>query len=143
MKPIPAYAPTPCAANDTQCKKELADYNAQQEAQQEQYNAAQKTYEDAMKVYNRNVFIAANIVGIVVFVAGFLLVLYAALAGQGATIGIMMAGLWGIIYGYMRGWDSIDDKLKFFVGLVIAVLVIGGSMWLIQRRQRVKVKKAR
>lgn len=136
VKPTPAYAPTPCAANDTQCKKDLAAYNAEQQAEQDQFNAAQKAYDDAMKVYNRNVFIAANIVGIIVFVVGFLIVLYGGLAGQGAPIGIMMAGLWGIIYGYMRGWDSIDDKLKFFVGLVIAVLVIGGSIWLIQRREK-------
>lgn len=135
MKPIPAYAPTPCAANDTQCKKQLADYNAQQQAQQDQFNAAQKAYDDAMKIYNRNVFIAANIIGILVFVAGFFLVLYGGLASLGAPIGIMMAGLWGIIYGYMRGWNSIDDQLKFFVGLVIAVLVIGGSIWLMQRRE--------
>ncbi len=131
----PAYpAGAPCVANDAQCKQELAAYSAQQQAQQDAFNKAQSAYEDAMKIYNRNIFIVANIVGIVVFIAGFLVVLYGGLAGDGAPIGIMMAGLWGIIYGYMRGWNSIDDRLKFFVGLVVAALVIGGSIWLIQRR---------
>jgi len=74
-----------------------------------------------------------------VFVVGFLLVLYADLAGNGVPIGIMMAGLWGIVYGYGRGWNSIDDQLKFFIGLVVAVIVLGGSMWLMQRH----AKKAR
>jgi heme/copper-type cytochrome/quinol oxidase subunit 4 len=27
----------------------------------------------------------------------------------------------------------VNDQLKFFVGLVIAALVIGGSIWLVQR----------
>lgn len=136
VKPVAPYPSAPCAANDAQCKKDLAAYNTQQQAQQDQFNAAQTVYDTAMKVYNRNVFIVANVIGIIVFVIGFLTVLYGGLAGQGAPIGIMMAGLWGIIYGYVRGWYSIDDQLKFFVGLVVAVLVIGGSIWLIQRREK-------
>ncbi len=136
VKPALPYPQAPCAANDVQCKKELADYNAEQQAEQDAFNAAQKAYEDAMKVYNKNVFIAANIVGIVVFIAGFFTVLYGGLAGQGVPIGVMMAGLWSIIYGYMRGWGSTDDRLKFFIGLVVAVLVIGGSVWLMQRREK-------
>jgi hydrogenase/urease accessory protein HupE len=53
-------------------------------------------------------------------------------------IGIMIAGLWSIMYGYARGWGSVDDQLKFFIGLVIAALVIGGSMWLIERHAKKK-----
>ncbi len=136
VQPAPYPAQAPCAANDAQCKKVLTDYNAAQQAAQDKYNAAQTAYNNAVQLYDRNLFIVANIVGIIVFIVGFLIVLYGGLAGQGAPIGIMMAGLWGIIYGYMRGWGSIDDRLKFFVGLVVAVLVIGGSIWLIQRRQR-------
>jgi hypothetical protein len=135
-KPFLAYPPqAPCAANDIQCKKELADYNAKQMTQQEEYNKVQKVYDDAMKLYNRNVFIVANLVGIVVFIVGFWLVFTTAIATQSVPIGIMMAGLWSIIYGYARGWGSIDDRLKFFVGLVVAALVIGGSVWLIMRYQ--------
>ena len=133
----PTYPPAaPCAVNDAQCKQQMAAYNAAQTAQQNAYNTAQTAYDNTMKVYNRNLFIIANIVGIIVFIGGFLIVLYGGLIGQGAPVGIMMAGLWGIIYGYMRGWNSIDDRLKFFVGLVVALLVIGGSIWLIQRRQK-------
>ena len=135
--PVPAYPPqAPCAANDTACKKILADYNAKQQAEQDAYNAAETTYESAMKDYNLNVFIAANVIGIIVFIAGFFTVLYGGLAGQGVPIGVMMAGLWSIMYGYARGWGSTDDRLKFFIGLVVAVLVIGGSVWLMQRRAK-------
>lgn len=126
-------APAPCAASDTQCTNAQ---NTEYQAQQTQYQQADQVYEDQMAVYDRNVFILANVIGIIVFVIGFFIVLYAGLASQGVPVGIMMAGLWGIIYGYGRGWGSIDDRLKFFVGLVVAVLVIGGSMWLMQRREK-------
>ena len=139
--PEPAYpsyptdtpAMVPCASNDAACMKA----NEQAAAAQAQFNGEQQVYEDAMNLYDRNLFIIANIIGIAVFAAGFFLVFGdAAIAARGAPIGIMLAGLWSIIYGYGRGWGSVDDMLKFFVGLAIAVLVIGGSMWLMQRHAR-------
>jgi heme/copper-type cytochrome/quinol oxidase subunit 4 len=137
----PNYAPsapvTPCASGDMQCAAQNAQIDAQQQAQQQaqqdQFNQQQDAYEAQMQIYNRNVFIIGNVVGIIVFALGFWLLFATAIAAQSVPIGIMIAGLWGIIYGYARGWDSVDDQLKFFIGLVIAILVIGGSMWLIQR----------
>ncbi len=111
-------------------------YPAGPMAQMAQYQAEQEAYHSAVQVYDRNLFIIANVIGVIVFVAGFFTVLNAGLAGQGVPVGIMLAGLWSIIYGYARGWGSIDDKLKFFIGLVIAVLVIGGSVWLLQRHAK-------
>ena len=135
VKPIAAPYPAPCAAGDKVCIKQTNDYNAAQQAQQEEFNRQQNIYQDAMKVYNRDVFIIANLVGIVIFIVGFWLIFTTAIATQSVPIGVMIAGLWSIIYGYARGWDSIDDRLKFFVGLVVAALVIGGSVWLIHRYQ--------
>jgi len=135
--PTVPVAVTPCASGDMQCAAQNAQIDAQQQAQQQtqqnQFNQQQDAYESAMQIYNRNVFIIANIIGIVVFAFGFWLLFATAIAAQSVPIGIMIAGLWGIIYGYARGWGSVDDQLKFFIGLVIAALVIGGSMWLIQR----------
>ena len=135
---VPVASPVsgPCAAGDTACKQQLATYNAQQQAQQDLYNTQEQAYENQMDAYDSTVFIVANIIGLVVFIAGFFIVLYGALADQGAPIGIMLAGLWGIIYGYGRGWGNIDDRLKFIVGLVVAIVVVGGSMWLMQRRRK-------
>jgi hypothetical protein len=133
VTPMAAPSPAPCAAGDTACIKQTSDYQMAQQAQQNEFNKQQTAYEDAMKLYNRNVFIIANIVGIVIFITGFWLIFATAIATQSVPIGIMIAGLWSIIYGYMRGWDSIGDMLKFFVGLVVAALVIGGSVWLIHR----------
>lgn len=124
----PPYA-EPCAKNDITCEQAWSDYNAKIAQQQQQEQA----YEDAMKVYNRNIFIIANVVGIIIFAIGFWMLFATAVVAQSVPIGIMIAGLWSIIYGYARGWGSVNDQLKFFIGLVIAILVIGGSMWLIQR----------
>jgi hypothetical protein len=131
----------PCASGNAQCIQMDASSSAVYQAQLAQYNQEQDTYNASLQLYNRNVFIIANVVGIIVFVIGFFIVLYAGLASLGVPIGIMMAGLWGIIYGYGRGWYSIDDQLKFVVGLVVAVFVIGGSMWLMQRKEGGKRRK--
>ncbi len=111
----------------------MNDYITAQQKQQDEFNQKQREYDSAMSVYNRDVFIIANVVGIIVFIVGFWLIFVTALPTQSVPIGVMIAGLWSIIYGYARGWGSIDDRLKFFVGLVVAALVIGGSVWLIQR----------
>jgi hypothetical protein len=133
----PVIAPSapivPCASGDAQCLANNAQIETQQQAQQDQYNQAETAWENETQIYDRNVFIIANIVGVIVFAFGFWLLFATAIAAQSVPIGIMIAGLWGIIYGYGRGWGSVNDQLKFFIGLVIALLVIGGSMWLVQR----------
>ncbi|HUC01557.1 MAG TPA: hypothetical protein VMA75_01470 [Candidatus Paceibacterota bacterium] len=132
----PSYpvAAAPCASNDTACQNQQSAIATQQE---DAFNQQETSYEDAMKVYDKNLFIIANIVGIIVFAAGFWLIFGGvALASNAVPIGMMLAGLWSIIYGYGRGWGSVDDQLKFFIGLVIAAIVIGGSMWLMQRYQK-------
>ncbi len=133
----PNIAPTapivPCASNDTQCQQNNAQIEAQQQAAADQFNQQQAVYENQIMIYDSNLFIIANIVGIIIFAVGFWMLFTTAVVAQSVPIGIMIAGLWSIIYGYMRGWGSVNDQLKFFIGLVIAALVIGGSMWLIQR----------
>jgi uncharacterized membrane protein len=128
--------PAPCAAGDVACSQKVDAYNAQQQKQQQEFNKENDAYQNALKVYNRDVFIIANVVGIIIFIAGFLVLFMTSIVAQSVPIGIMIAGLWSIIYGYMRGWGSTNDQLKFFVGLVIAALVIGGSIWLIERYQK-------
>jgi len=133
----PNYAPSapivPCPSNDAKCVQSNQQIEIKQQAASDQFNTEQAAYESAMQVYNRNLFIIANVVGIIVFALGFWLLFATEIAAQSVPIGIMIAGLWSIIYGYARGWGSVDDQIKFFIGLIIAILVIGGSMWLIQR----------
>ncbi len=132
----PSATLMPCASGDAACQTANTKAGQANQAQQQQFNNAEAAYTDQIKIYNRDLFIIANIVGVIVFAAGFWLVLAGALASNAVPVGIMLAGLWSIMYGYARGWGSIGDQLKFFIGLVIAVIVIGGNMWLMQRYQK-------
>lgn len=131
-----APSPGPCAPGDTACGSELKQYQAQQATQQAEFTKKQEAYDAATKAYNSRFFVVANIVGIAVFAVGFLLLFSTAITAQGVPIGVMLAGFYGIIYGYARGWGSTNDQLKFFVGLLVAVLVVGGSIWLVDRYQK-------
>jgi hypothetical protein len=134
---IPA-APIPCGVNTgVTCtpaqQKTLDQQNAQQQAQQDAYNQAQTDYQTQIGIYDRNLFIIANVIGVIVFALGFWLLFGTAIVAQSVPVGIMIAGLYSVIYGYAEGWGSVDDKLKFLIGLLLAVVMIGGAMWLIQR----------
>lgn len=122
-----------CDKADKECLAKQTAYNAEQQKEQELMQQKQRAYDDAMKVYNRDYFIIANTVGIVVFIISFWFLMTATAATQSALIGFMLASLWTIFFGYIRGWNSVDDRLKFMVGLVVAAIVVGGSIWLLQR----------
>lgn len=131
--PSPSVAPAaimPCAPTDAQC---LAANASAEQAREAQYQQQEQDFENQSQVYSRNIFIISNLVGMVVFIVGFLLLFAASIAAESVPIGIMIAGLWGIIYGYANGWGSVDDRLKFFIGLLIAIIVLGGSVWLVER----------
>ncbi|HUZ93066.1 MAG TPA: hypothetical protein VNG29_03685 [Candidatus Paceibacterota bacterium] len=130
-----------CTPSDAQCIAQQKTANEAQQAAQSRYNTAQDAYTVAMKIYGYYAFVAANVAGIAVFVFGFWLLFATALTARSVPIGIMVSGLYAIIYGYARGWGSVGDQPKFFVGLVIAAIVIGGSMWLMQRHAKEEVKK--
>ncbi|MDP2598958.1 MAG: hypothetical protein Q8P49_03955 [Candidatus Liptonbacteria bacterium] len=139
-KAMVAPYPTPCAAGDKECVTKNDAYNLDQRKQQSLMQGEQQAYEARMRVYNSNLFIIANVAGIAIFIVGFWLLFSTTIAAQSVPIGIMMSGLYGIIYGYARGWGSTNDQLKFFVGLLVAALVIGGSIWLIDRYHKKRKK---
>ncbi len=122
-----------CAPNDQNCFDQV---DLQQKEHQTELESQMKAYQDQSDAYGRNFFIIANIVGLLVFIGGFLLLFVSSMASRSVPIGIMLAGIAAIINGYMRGWGGTDDKIKFAVGLIIAIVVIGGSMWLMQKYHR-------
>ncbi len=140
-KPL-IYREFNCAKDDAKCIKDRDAFYAEEQKRQEEMQKLDRAYQEELKQYNRDVFIIANIIGVLVFVAGFLILFNTTIASESIPVGIMLAGLYGILYGYARGWNSANDQLKFWVGLVIAGLVIGGSIWLVQKYQsKVKSKK--
>lgn len=137
-KAVP-YLNINCDKGDKECIARQDSYIKQQQLAQDEMDKQNRTYEAELKIYNRDVFVIANVVGILVFISGFLILFKTAIASQSVPIGVMIAGLYGIIYGYATGWVSVNDRLKFFVGLVVALLVIGGSIWLIGRYSKEKM----
>jgi len=136
--PIVPVAAVPCASADIKCQTGQTTVSTEQQAT---YQAQQQDYDNQMGIYDEFLFVIANVVGIIVFAVGFWLVFGAVLVSNAIPVGIMLAGLWSIMYGYASGWGSVGDQIKFFIGLIIAVLVIGGSAWLMQRYHKNPARK--
>jgi hypothetical protein len=100
--------------------KELTD---EQAAKQREFDIANEKYFDEMKPYNRNVSIIS------LAAAVFLLVLSIIFQSRIKLIsgGVMLGGLFTLLYSIIRGFASEDSKYLFVVitvGLLI-VLVLG------------------
>jgi len=103
-----------------------------------EYNQKVEEYKQKIKTHNRNIFIIGNIIGILFFIIGFLLTKLSIKTALAVGIGIITSGLYAIIAGYSVGWNSADDKLKFFVALVLFIILLGGSL-LIGRKWKSKI----
>lgn len=105
-----------CAIGDQAC------YDRQRQECQKK----QDEYFEAHKEYAGKIFIAANISGLVILLVG--IAIFAFGLGTNIAAGIILAGAFGIVYGYIWGWQGPDDVLKFGVGAVVALVVIGGGV---------------
>ena len=113
-----------CASNDQAC------YDRRDKAEQErsnQYNLARATY-------GGRIFVGANIAGLIILILGLLF--FAKKWGTNIAAGMIVSGAFGIIYGYVLGWQGADDKLKFLVGVIVAAIVIGGGVMVNKMRDR-------
>ena len=82
----------------------------------------QKCWQDfntANKAYNKNFFIIASILGVIMVLIAFFL-----LNIVNISAGIACAGIVLIMFAFIRGWPSTNDKVKFAVGLVITAIII-------------------
>jgi len=107
----------------------------------EKYNQEVKEYKRQVQTRNRDIFIIGNIVGVLLFIAGFMLTKFSAMTSMAVGIGTILSGLYATIAGYTAGWDSTDDRLKFAIGFVIAVIIVGGSLWIGRYRKDKLVDK--
>jgi hypothetical protein len=123
-KPI---AQVTCDKNDKQC---IEDQQKVLDAQYEKEHQMQETYNNEMKAYERNLFIIANILGILFFLIGMGLLSIYEKIGMNVIAGILAAGGFGIFYGYIRGWQGADDKIKFGVGVLIAIMVVVSAIFI-------------
>jgi hypothetical protein len=91
----------------------------------------------ADEVYGRNFFIAASILGTIALVAAFYLFLsVVGMTVTNITAGIACSGIVMIAWAFIRGWEGTDDKLKFMVGLIIAVIIITLTIMLNKKTEK-------
>lgn len=134
-----------CDFNDLKCLDEQqasddAYYDAldrQQAQQDEGYDKKLKDYDEKNEAYSRNFFVITNIIGLLVFLGGFLLLLVSTMATRSVAIGIVLAGMASIVGGYATSlWSGGNDKSEFAVALLVAVIIIVASMWFLQQYNR-------
>ena len=114
--PSYSYNNIPCATDEQTCY----------ERQQREYSMQQEKYEKDSDVYGGKIFIAANIAGLIILLVG--ITCFAMGLGTNVGAGIILAGAFGISFGYVWGWNGADDKVKFGVGVIVALIVIAGGV---------------
>ena len=68
--------------------------------------------------YNRNVFIIATGIGIIVLIIGF------ALNMASVSSGLMGGGILAILYGIIRYWTGLPDYGRFIIlGIILVILI--------------------
>lgn len=120
-KPVMIYDYYSCPENITvkQCNLLIKNSTTYTDEQNRIMQECNDKFNTANKNYGQNIFIIMNVLGIIaVIVSLFLFSLMNIAAGVG------FAGLAMIFYGFMRGWPSTGDTLKFVVALIVAALFI-------------------
>lgn len=85
-----------------------------------EYETLSKQYSDASETYNRNVSIFALVASLIMLVAGLLFEKKNVVIGGGVLLG----GLFTLVYSIIRGFASTDTKYTFIVvtvGLAMAL----------------------
>ena len=114
--PSYSYNNIPCATDEQTCY----------ERQQREYSMQQEKYEKDSETYGGKIFIAANIAGLIILLVG--ITCFAIGLGTNVGAGIILAGAFGISFGYVWGWNGADDTVKFGVGVIVALIVIAGGV---------------
>ena len=114
----PSYSSTydKCLNSDSACIQRAEEESRRQ----------QETYTERRKEYGGKIFIAGNIFGLILLIAG--IILFTAGLGTNIGAGVILAGGFGITYGYTLGWEGADDATKFIFGVIIAIFVIAGGV---------------
>jgi len=78
----------------------------------------EKDFDEADEKYSKNVFIITLVIGILAIVLSVMLQLVSVSAG------LMVGGLFLMIYGTMRYWEYSSDILRFvLLGVILAILI--------------------
>jgi len=79
----------------------------------------QRDFDDAMKEYNRNVFVIALIIGIIVLLVGFFI-----LSIEPVGSSLMASGIGAIVYGTIINWENLGNIGRFLLLLLALIILI-------------------
>lgn len=99
-----------------------------EKANAEERNTCYQEFDAVNEEYGKNLFIITAIIGLLVIIGAMFLLNYINIAA-----GLIMASVVLMIYGFIVGWDSTGDMIKFIVALIDAAVVIGFAVWIKNR----------
>jgi len=137
-KPVYAYDISFCNENITvkECNALIKERQNDSSKAQAGYDKCWKEFQDAEKIYGRNVFLIANIAGIIAVLASLFL-----LSMINISAGVAFSGIALIFYGFARGWQGTGDVLKFITALAVAIIFIILAVFVNQKYGKEKITK--
>ncbi len=84
----------------------------------------QKDFENAEEKYFRKIFLTALPLGVLIILAGALI-----LGLESVSAGLMLGGVGMIVYGTGTYWRFTDDWMKFLLSLAGLVILIAAAYW--------------
>jgi hypothetical protein len=107
----------------------------------------EKAFEDCNKrfmhdndIYGKNFLLITNIIGVIIIVLSLLLFLHLPTMIN-LSAGTAFAGLVLIFAGFIRGWSSTNDKVKFLIALIIAAVIIVFAIIINKKYSKTKRRK--
>ncbi|MEK6899207.1 MAG: hypothetical protein AABW79_03875 [Nanoarchaeota archaeon] len=94
-------------------------------------NFCQQEFNEAMKKYNKNIFIIALVIGIIVLIVGFTI-----LSVEPVGSALMASGIGAIVYGTIVNWENLGNLGRFLLLLFALVLLV----WIALRINRQEKK---
>ena len=88
------------------------------------YTPCQKELENAEEKYFKKIFLTALPLGIVIILAGALI-----LSLESVSAGLMLGGVGMVVYGTGTYWRFTDDWLKFVLSLAGLIILIFAAHW--------------
>ena len=84
-----------------------------------EYQKCWDNFSDVRDIYNKNYFLITSIIGFLAIIVSMYLFSMTNIAA-----GTAFSGLALIVFGFMVGWQSTDDVIKFIISLIITSVVI-------------------
>jgi len=131
-EPVMAYEGCTDEMTLGECRKQISE----REGRETEMEECHQEYGEAEEGYGRNFFIIASILGVIAIMVAYFLLNITSLYITNISAGIACSGIIMILWAFMRGWESTDEKLKFAVGLIIAVIIITLTIMLNKKTEK-------